>query len=97
MLILALLLSQAEPPASVDEAEPDILVFGQRLERLRFRARVDRRGRVRCRVTRSSGDAAFDAVACEAVRDCAARRLESRPAVEACMNAQLRARFDALE
>ncbi len=91
MWALALLLLQA-PAAAPD----DILVVAERLKRLRFSAAVDKQGRVRCKVKRSSGDRMLDAVACDAVRDCAARRLSALPAVQACLEERLHARLAAL-
>ena len=97
MLILALFLLQAPP--QLQAAEPsseEIVVMGERLKRLRFSARVDKRGRVRCRVKRSSGDAKVDTIGCQAVEDCAARNLATVRAVQACMEERLKARYDAL-
>lgn len=97
MLILALLLLQAPPQLQAAEPPPEeILVMGERLKRLRFSARVDKRGVVRCKIKRSSGDAKVDAIACQAVEDCAPRNLRDAPAVQACMEERLRARYDAL-
>lgn len=97
MLWAALLLAQPAPLAEPVRKDPhQFVVFGQRLERLRFSATV-RGGRVRCRIVRSSGDPAFDAIACPAVSDCAARQLRSQSQIEACMGERLRARYDALQ
>ena len=71
--------------------------MGERLKRLRFSGGVDKKGRVRCKIKRSSGDAKFDATACRAVHDCASRNLQTAPALEACMEERLKFRFDALK
>ena len=99
MLSLLLFLSHASADVSQGPAAApaEITVIGKRLERLRFTARV-KKGQVRrCRITRSSGDPAFDAIACPAVRDCAARELRTPAEAESCMMERLRARFDALQ
>lgn len=92
MLILSFLLLQA-PATSTD----DIVITAERLKRLRFSAQVDKRGRVQCKVKQSSGDRAFDALACPAVHDCAARNLRTAAAVQGCMEERLKARFEALQ
>ena len=92
MLVLALLLLQA--PAAPPQ---EIVVVGERLKRLRFSAKVDKRGQVRCKIKRSSGDRAFDGIVCHAVHDCAARELRTAAAVEACIDERLKARFQALK
>jgi hypothetical protein len=90
MLAVLLLQAAADPPS-------DLVVTGERLSRLSFSAQVDRKGRVRCRVKRSSGDPASDARACPAVHDCAARKLSSAPSIQACIEERLKARFEALQ
>jgi hypothetical protein len=92
MLALAILLLQA-PAAQPD----DIVVMGERLKRLRFSGGVDRRGRVRCKIRQSSGDPAFDAIACQSVRDCAAIKLSTSAEVQACLEQRLKVRFDLLQ
>jgi hypothetical protein len=97
MIALMMLLAQAAPsPEPVVDSAPDILVVGERLERLRFSATV-KRGQVRCRITRSSGDPALDAIACPAVGECAARPLRTPREMERCVGERIKLRYDALQ
>jgi hypothetical protein len=97
VIALMMLLAQPVPaPEPLAQSESAIVVVGQRLERLRFSASV-KRGQVRCRVTRSSGDPAFDAIACPAVGECAARPLRTGTEVEACVRERIKLRYDALQ
>lgn len=66
MMLAALLLQAADPAPAAD----DIVVIGQRLQR-DFKARVDfGKAGARCRVTRSTGDAAIDRIGCTAMEVC---------------------------
>lgn len=90
LLLLAVQTAPSPPPP------PDVVVVGERLKQLRFSARVDRQGRVVCRIRRSSGDPAIDALPCAAVRDCAARELADAAAREGCVRERIGARLLAL-
>lgn len=70
--VLALLLlagSAAAPPPA--EAPSEIVVIGERLKEWRG-TWGSRNGQLACRTTRSTGDAAIDAVGCQALVTCAA-------------------------
>ena len=68
--VALLLVAQAETPTPPD----DIVVTARRrdqIKRLRLTTKRDRTtGVVTCRFRRRSGDAAFDALMCDAVRGC---------------------------
>ena len=51
-------------PAEVTAADSEILVIGKRYEDVRFKMTRNRDGTGKCRITRSSRDAAYDAGAC---------------------------------
>ncbi|MEA3008822.1 MAG: hypothetical protein QOJ91_514 [Sphingomonadales bacterium] len=71
---------QAEPPA-----ENDIVVIGQRVRRIKFRIKLDNAGRTVCRITRSSGDAEIDGLACDTARPCVRPDIVTREAMTACL------------
>ena len=78
--------SQQPPPAASEEA---IIVVGERMRRLKLRTRTDRKsGAVRCVFKRRSGDEAFDAMMCDAVRGCAAT-VRTSAQMEACLKPNL--------
>lgn len=91
-MIWALLLVQAAAVPVTDE----VVVRAERLNRLRLSAQVDKAGRVRCRIKRSSGDPATDALGCAAVQDCASRPIGSAREAEACVTERIKARFGGL-
>jgi hypothetical protein len=67
MILAAFLMVQAAAPAPPAD---DIVVIGQRLQR-DFKARVDfGKAGARCRVTKSTGDAAIDRIGCTALEVC---------------------------
>lgn len=88
---LLLLAVQATPPPPTD-----VVVMGERLKRLRFTARADKQGRVTCRIKRSSGDPAIDALSCAAVQDCVSRPLHDVAAMEGCVKERIATRFLSL-
>ncbi len=94
LLLLILIQAQAEPRA--EPAPADIVVLGERLKAMRFSGGVDKRGVIQCKIKRSSGDPALDALPCKAIRACAARGLETKAAVQGCMQEQLGAYIKAL-
>ncbi|QAY75990.1 hypothetical protein [Sphingosinicella sp. BN140058] len=79
----------AVPPPS--PRDPEIMVTGQRLKRIRVETRRDpKTGMVRCRVKRTSGDPALDGRVCDAVLTCA--RVARKPSdMEACVTPRLAA------
>lgn len=92
LVTLALLAAQAaEPPPD------DILVVGRRLDTLRFEAHLDRRGRLSCRIRRSSGDGALDIMVCAAVRECAAGATRESAEMQSCIRERILARFAELQ
>jgi hypothetical protein len=99
-MIAALLLFAAQP-ADVVEAAPlenDIVIIGRRVRKIKFRMKLDKAGRVVCRITRSSGDAEIDAFACDASRPCVRPDIVTKAAMTACLEprwAQLPAQIAA--
>jgi hypothetical protein len=87
-MIAALLLLAAQPalPAQAEPAaENDIVVIGQRVRKIKFRIKLDKRGQVACRITRSSGDPEIDGFACDAARPCVRPDIVTKAAMEACL------------
>jgi hypothetical protein len=88
-MIAALLLLAGQPavPASAapPAAENDIVVIGQKVRKLKFRIRLDAAGKVVCRITRSSGDAEIDSLACAAARPCVTPDIVTEAAMTACL------------
>jgi TonB family protein len=72
-------------------ADPaDITVVGARLKKIRLSADTNSKGQItRCQVTISSGDAAFDAQACEATRACAAEGAKESDAMTECVDRRM--------
>ncbi|MEA3054245.1 MAG: hypothetical protein QOG72_3148 [Sphingomonadales bacterium] len=71
MILLAALAVAAAQEASPPPAEEDIVIVGQRIRKLRYSIKPDRKTGIGvCRVKRSSGDPEIDALACEAGRAC---------------------------
>jgi hypothetical protein len=94
--MLALALQQvpaAPPPAASEGTADDIVVAAQRLGRMRLSVRYDRKGQVTCRVRRSSGDAATDALACAASRECAGSSVPRKADAQTCVRDRLVARL----
>jgi hypothetical protein len=94
MMVTAALLLMAQSPPAVAEAppDPDIVVIGERLKKVRFKVKRDRKTRLgTCRITRSSGDAALDAMACEAAVACMGSEKASGAAFFACLNPRWKA------
>jgi hypothetical protein len=91
MLELALGTQQAPPPAAPEATAPsgEIVVAARRLARLDLSVRYDRRGQVTCRVKRSSGDPAVDALACAATRECAWSKAPAKAEARTCVRDRL--------
>lgn len=87
-MIAALLLLAAQPAVAA-EAEPavqdDIVIIGQKIRKFKFRIKLDKRGQVVCRITRSSGDPEIDRLACDAARPCVRPDIVTKAAMEACL------------
>ena len=80
LMLAAALLVQGSPGE-------EIVITG-RAQPLQLAVKVDARRRVTaCEVTRTSGDAEFDRLACETVAACSREKNRSRPAVQACARA----------
>jgi hypothetical protein len=87
-IFAALLLGMQTVPAPA--AEDEIVVMAERMRKLKLQTKTDRKtGITRCVFRRRSGDAAFDAMMCDAVLGCA-RTVTTRPAMEECMAPHLR-------
>jgi hypothetical protein len=88
-MIASLLLLAAQPVAAAgvppSQAENDIVVIGQRVRKVKFRIRLDKAGRSVCRITRSSGDAEIDGLACDAARPCVRPDIVTKAAMTACL------------
>lgn len=88
--ILGLAVAQAAPPPETP-VEGEILVMTERLRSIRISPGVTiRKGMARvtspCKIKRSSGDSEIDALACDAVRQCAARPQPDRKAFNSCVD-----------
>jgi hypothetical protein len=85
LLAAALLAPQARPaPAPTPSAE-EVVIVGERMRRLKLGTRTDRKTKaVRCVFKRRSGDAAFDALMCDALLRCA-RQVRTEAQMEACL------------
>jgi hypothetical protein len=79
----------AAQPAMASEAGPapetDIVVIGQRVRKLKFRIKLDKKGQVVCRITRSSGDTEIDRLACDTARPCVRPDIVTKEAMTACL------------
>lgn len=87
-MIVALLLFAAQPAAAASAGpapENDIVIIGQRVRKLKFRIKLDKAGRVLCRITKSSGDAEIDGLACDAARPCVRPDIVTEVAMNACL------------
>jgi hypothetical protein len=94
MMVAAALLLIAQSPPALAEAPPDqdIVVIGERLKKVRFKVKRDRKtGLGTCRITRSSGDAALDAMACGAAVACMGPDKVSGAAFFQCLNPRWKA------
>lgn len=81
--LLAALALAAAPEVSA--AENDIVIIGERIRKVKFRIKLDKAGRAVCRITRSSGDAEIDGLACDAARPCVRPDIVTKAAMEACL------------
>lgn len=89
----ALALTQAEAPAAQPANDNEIIVLTERLRSIRLSPGVTIRKSVvaatgTCKIKRSSGDAEVDALACDAVAQCATRPQQSRKAFNTCVDAE---------
>lgn len=96
MFLLTLAMLQPEIQPRSPPKEDTIVILGKRLKDVRFKGSVGKRGQVRCKISRSSGDPAIDAIPCHAVRECAARNLRMTSEIEACMGERLNVHLQAL-
>ncbi|HEX8469059.1 MAG TPA: hypothetical protein VF620_14770 [Allosphingosinicella sp.] len=100
-MIAALLLVAAQPAVAAAEpasAENDIVIIGERIRKVKFRIKLDKAGRVVCRITRSSGDSEIDGLACDTARPCVRPDIVTKAALMACLEprwAQLAAQIAA--
>jgi len=69
MIVAALMLAQASPAPPPAMPEADVTVIGKRLSSWRGKVSMTF-GITTCKTTRSTGDAAIDAVGCIALRRC---------------------------
>jgi hypothetical protein len=85
-MILALLyISLVQVTASPEPTPEEVIVTGERLNRTRYNLSINRlTGAMRCRISRSSGDAIVDRAVCDIARHCARRAGLRREAIEAC-------------
>lgn len=83
LIIMAAMLAQ---PSDIPPAEaPPITVVAERMRRLKLETRTDRKtGVQRCVFKRSSGDAKFDTLMCDAVLGCA-KTVKNGTEMEACV------------
>ncbi len=97
MMAVALLLA-LQDAASASQAPEELVVFGQRMRKLRFRTQRDRKtGAMKCRVLRSSGDVELDRIACDVGNLCATSiNKDDERALVACFEPKLAAGWDAL-
>ena len=93
MISTALLLLAAQPSAQAAPATADeeIVVIGERLRKVRFKMKRNRKTMVgSCRVTRTSGDAKFDALVCETAVVCMGTTKVTGAAFSACMGPRIK-------
>lgn len=88
-MIAAMLLVAAQPGVAA-QAPPavggnDIVVIGRKVRKLKFRIKLDKAGKVACRITRSSGDPEIDRLACDTARPCVRPDIVTKAAMEACL------------
>jgi hypothetical protein len=86
MILLAAFALAAGGQATPTPLEEDIVVIGQRVRKVKFRIKLDKAGRVVCRITRSSGAADIDRLACDAARPCVRPDIVTREAMTACLS-----------
>jgi hypothetical protein len=94
MIAAAALLAFAQPSAQPVEAEPDsdIVIIGERLGKVRFKMKRDRKtGLGTCRISRSSGDSILDKLACDAAVACMGPQKVTGAAFYACLNPRWKA------
>jgi hypothetical protein len=93
VMMLAALAQTAAEPVAEPAVDNEIVVIAQRLRSLRLSPGVSiRKGVVTakspCKIKRSSGDAAIDALACDTVALCATRTQPSRKAFNTCVETE---------
>jgi sirohydrochlorin ferrochelatase len=97
MPALALL---AQSAATVDQPVPDeaeIVVIGQRLERISVSIGRDAKGRYTCGLSESSGNARIDAQLCKTSANCVRKGASTGDAVAACLTKRKAGLFDAFK
>ncbi|HEY0112370.1 MAG TPA: hypothetical protein VGB59_04380 [Allosphingosinicella sp.] len=93
-MIIAAALLFAQPSAPAAETQPDheIVVIGERLRKLRFKMKRNRTTMLgSCRITRSSGDAVLDKMACDAAVACMGAKKITGATFNACLNPRWKA------
>lgn len=83
--LAARLQSAAAMQAQPLPAENDIVIIGQKVRKIKFRIKLDKAGKVVCRITRSSGDSEIDALACDTARPCVRPDIVTKAAMTACL------------
>ena len=90
-LVLAALLA-LQAPAAAPPAEDPIVITSNRLDKARFNLSINRlTGRMKCTVSRSSGDPKIDTYMCDVGKYCARTSRKTRPAIEQCIAEQKKA------
>jgi hypothetical protein len=84
---LALQAGAPAPAAASPAVNEDIVIIGQRLTKLKARV-SDRRGKLQCRVKKSSGDAGLDSAFCAIAIRCVKAKPANAGALSACMTRQ---------
>jgi hypothetical protein len=86
-MILATLLALSTPQVAQPAAatEPEDIVVLARLRKVRFDYRVKDGAMSRCRVTRSTGDAALDELVCDTARICVGEGQAGTKQLAACL------------
>ena len=87
-MIAALFIAAGQPAVPAAEPAPagnDIVVIGQRVRKVKFRIRLDKKGKAACRITRSSGDPEIDGMACDTARPCVRPDIVTEVAITACL------------
>jgi hypothetical protein len=84
-MILLAALALAVPTDAASPSQADIVIIGQRVRKLKFRIKLDRAGRVVCRITRTSGDPEIDGLACDTARPCVRSDIVTKAAMMACL------------
>lgn len=85
MILAFALLATVQAPEPVPSDE-EIVVIGQRLDRLAVMVGRDARGRYHCDLSESSGNARLDAQLCKTSAACVKKGASSQAQVKACID-----------